>query len=569
MALAAAASTVGLTAPLTASQRPFILWIEGVDRIANCDITTIEIDNQDHQSPAIMRFALDDKTNAFATGLASQNFVQFYDSVADLFLFQGWIKSIRPTLHGPYARWEIEATDLSEALDFGYIALDNRPIESDQARIMELLGYSTHFSPLTQGGHISLLSAALPTASHAKETPRTALERVLDATVAGADYHVDQNNGALWTYATTSGVAAPYVVTDAAVPSGGQCPGAISAETDGTPDVDFIYVNGATPIGSGLFPSGGVPRNPPRIAQIDAPDCYDAVTAAAHAAVEAAARTPTLRATITVEGYDGWQRGQTLTVNSTVLGWVSKQLVIKGVMMRVKSGTGIREYTITCGAEIRTLTGQISRLANLAQGPKQGQKLKGSLPTGTTGAPPVSTAYAAVQLTQAGIEVSDANSHRRVTLGNIPGGDWGLQVWSADGSTVIIDGTSDMFRISTTGTLSLTTADGTDNNNTLDISALGTQTTTPTALFWTADSTGVAAGQHSAIFAAYARYFAATSSGGAVTQKFTAMTYWANPIVRLTNDANNYVRIVLNGNNNSGASVTFTMRYYVLAQTAI
>lgn len=55
------------------------------------------------------------------------------------------------------------------------------------------------------------------------------------------------------------------------------------------------------------------------------------------------------------------------------------------------------------------------------------------------------------------VTVEDANGVVRVLLGNIgtdQDPDYGLIVTSSDGSTVIIDGTSDMFRIDATGTLS-------------------------------------------------------------------------------------------------------------------
>lgn len=54
-----------------------------------------------------------------------------------------------------------------------------------------------------------------------------------------------------------------------------------------------------------------------------------------------------------------------------------------------------------------------------------------------------------------GLEVTDG-SHVRVQIGNLGGGDYGLKVISADGSTVIIDGTSDIFKIATSFTTSAT-----------------------------------------------------------------------------------------------------------------
>ena len=50
----------------------------------------------------------------------------------------------------------------------------------------------------------------------------------------------------------------------------------------------------------------------------------------------------------------------------------------------------------------------------------------------------------------------------RVRVGALGGGDYGLKVVNA-GSTVIIDGTSNMFKIAASGTLSLTGCDGTSS----------------------------------------------------------------------------------------------------------
>ena len=54
-----------------------------------------------------------------------------------------------------------------------------------------------------------------------------------------------------------------------------------------------------------------------------------------------------------------------------------------------------------------------------------------------------------------GVSVSDATGAQRVLLGMIgtpASPDYGLKVISADGTTVVIDGTSDMFKIMATGT---------------------------------------------------------------------------------------------------------------------
>jgi len=60
----------------------------------------------------------------------------------------------------------------------------------------------------------------------------------------------------------------------------------------------------------------------------------------------------------------------------------------------------------------------------------------------------------------------------RVQLGKLPSGDYGLRVVGPDGTTVIIDGTSDMFRIAATGTLTTEsfTGPGSSGFVTVDIS---------------------------------------------------------------------------------------------------
>jgi hypothetical protein len=56
------------------------------------------------------------------------------------------------------------------------------------------------------------------------------------------------------------------------------------------------------------------------------------------------------------------------------------------------------------------------------------------------------------------LKVFDASNHARVVLGDISAAedesDFGLKVTSSDGTTVIIDGTSDIFKIVTSGTVS-------------------------------------------------------------------------------------------------------------------
>jgi hypothetical protein len=84
------------------------------------------------------------------------------------------------------------------------------------------------------------------------------------------------------------------------------------------------------------------------------------------------------------------------------------------------------------------------------------------------------------------VTVEDANGVTRVTLGMIgttQSPDYGLKVRAPDGSTTIIDGTSDMFRIVATGTLS-TSGAGTGTAQAAVTLTTGISTI-PTALIWT------------------------------------------------------------------------------------
>jgi len=83
------------------------------------------------------------------------------------------------------------------------------------------------------------------------------------------------------------------------------------------------------------------------------------------------------------------------------------------------------------------------------------------------------------------LTVEDANGVVRVTLGQISAGpppDYGLKVVSSDGSTTIIDGTSDVFKIVASGTL---TTSGAGNGQSQSAVTLTTGITViPTCLIW-------------------------------------------------------------------------------------
>src|SRR5438309_2562414 len=79
-----------------------------------------------------------------------------------------------------------------------------------------------------------------------------------------------------------------------------------------------------------------------------------------------------------------------------------------------------------------------------------------------------------------GLEVTDGTNVRaQLGLLPLPGNPYGLRVISSDGSTVIIDATSDVFKISASGTTSTTAAAHNSNATDVTLPGLGTFSATP------------------------------------------------------------------------------------------
>jgi len=176
-----------------------------------------------------------------------------------------------------------------------------------------------------------------------------------------------------------------------------------------------------------------------------------------------------------------------------------------------------------------------------------------------------------VQITDRGLEQGDG-LNVRVQLGDISaakdGSSYGLKVISSDGSTTIIDGTSDMFRISSTGTLSLTQATDSSGSTTVSLPGLGAQSTTPAGLHDVSAGNASTANRDGFHYFEFANdIFVAPSSGASPTQRAAAINWHANVYTDL--DGSNFARVTLAINNMTGVSKTAFCRYYVLAQTAI
>lgn len=170
-----------------------------------------------------------------------------------------------------------------------------------------------------------------------------------------------------------------------------------------------------------------------------------------------------------------------------------------------------------------------------------------------------------------GISVADALGVERVRLGRISGTDYGLKVVSSDGATVIIDGSSNMFKIAASGTLSVTIADQSAGNSTVDVTALRPQSTSLALLAMIGTVNSASDVRRGAFFAdgqAFTRFVAATS-GGAVTTRAIVLQHYYYAASSLVGGSSDTPRVTLSGVNETGASKTAYLRYYLLQETAI
>ncbi len=189
-------------------------------------------------------------------------------------------------------------------------------------------------------------------------------------------------------------------------------------------------------------------------------------------------------------------------------------------------------------------------------------------------AAPIRAFSKSTQITDRGIEVADG-TNSRVQLGDISaaknGSSYGLKVISSDGSTVIIDGSSDMFRIAATGTHSKATVDGNYGvSDVVTLSGLGPLTNGLVVMGFLSSTNTAGSNRHLSILMDVFNLhdlFAATTSGGSPNFAFPGIYTMSE--VHGALDGSNFQTVTLSCNNKAAQAVTFYDRYYVLAQTAI
>lgn len=189
-----------------------------------------------------------------------------------------------------------------------------------------------------------------------------------------------------------------------------------------------------------------------------------------------------------------------------------------------------------------------------------GSQLSGTIPAG------VALGIAQTTVTSSGVKVNDGVDDR-VILGAIDGGDYGLKVVSSDGATVIIDGTSNVFKILTTGTTSHTASAGADTSTDVTLTALGTFASTPAHLSFVSDTNTASSARRIGRYIASAKVWASPSSGGSPVQEIRAIDWGIAISDRLNGSSECVVSIAVN--NSTTISRTGYGRYYILKEVAL
>jgi len=167
-----------------------------------------------------------------------------------------------------------------------------------------------------------------------------------------------------------------------------------------------------------------------------------------------------------------------------------------------------------------------------------------------------------------GVVVDDAAGAERVRLGRLSDGNYGLRVQNPAG-TVIIDGTSNMFRILASGTLtSGSMADATDTTVETTLTGLGTFAAIPAFVAFSDDENTNAGGR---FIGRQLEYFnpmwVSSASGGGTTVDVLSIADSATVSVYLNGSSLAVVR--LRSFNRSNTTKTFYGKYHVMSETAI
>jgi len=572
-----------------------------------------------------------ERTMAQAPEVYNRALLRVVDHTNDAEAVRGVVLSRKPLKLPGYSALDIIAADIGSLLDETFIPSEVRPAETMRARIGYLWG--AHAGSFLSGdlSNVASIGGTLPAQNFAGVTLRQAIEATISQASASADYYVDAL-GKLHVFTAESNDA-PLDI-DADSPGAGEvAPETLDIDYDSGVYANRVYIQGATPSGSGFFTDHAAvsAANGLVVTRVmRAPDCETAAMALSLANMylgRVSSGTP--RGSFSLTGNHGWRAGQNLTITSADHGLTDEPFRIARVTTRIArpgssllrhfsvefggsraGGTGVSAdslgtgqlvsgqmggasnvyvtsdgVSVTDGSVVRA---QIGKLPNGSYGVRivasdgsvliDGEQItltgstgtiSGSQLSGGTIPSGVALGIAQTTITADGVEVNDG-SVDRVTLGALGGGDYGLKVVNS-GSTVIIDGTSNMFKILATGTHSVALGVGPNvsGGDAVTLTGLGTLSTTPAHLTFLATGNTTNANQHLGFLqTTFGQKWVAGSSGGSPNQSRQLADHVGDAHTAL--NGSGYVVHQVSGKNDSGVvSVTFYARYYILKEAAL
>jgi hypothetical protein len=510
-----------------------------------------------------IRFRLTQALSTLPTVL-DQAMVRVVNHALNTETHRGFIRSRRPGSEpGGYDYVDIVADDLSTLLDETYIVLESRPAEDMDERIAALwLLYRPAYLD-NDLSNVDAIGSQLAAQEFAGVTLRQALEATISQASSSAEYRID-SLGRLHVWTSDSNPAPVNIDVDA--PGGGEdAAEELDIEYDSYSFFNQVYVQAATPEASGFYRDqdsidalGGLVRT----SVLQASDVETPAMAAALAAMylgRVAASTP--RGSFQITNVNGWQAGQNLNITDASKGLSATAFRIRRVVTKiVRPGTVNPVFQYTCEFGGSRSGGGFAGGANGSLG--AGQLVYGNLGADSN-----------VYITSDGATVTDGQT-TRVHLGRLDAitgemDQFGLYVTGPDG-TVIVDGTSNMFKISASGTMSDTCpADTFERTVDITITSLGIVTETPALMAWIATTSGTTAQRRQSpyINSAGSAKFAATSSGGSPTSPSGTWDTMCSMSSRL-NSGRVLVRMATS-NALPSTSADFFAKFYVMAEAAI
>jgi hypothetical protein len=563
-------------------------------------------------------------TMAAAPEVKDQSLVALVAHGAGPDYFRGFVRSRHPTT-GMNPMLDLIADDIGGLLDDAWIASEVRPAETLPVRIAALwAGYASSFLS-SDLSNVAAIGGTLPAQDFVGVTLRQAIEAAISQASSTAYYFVD-TEGALHV-STSMTSTAPYAVK-VGTPAGGEmAPEHLDIDYDSNSYANRVYIRGATPEGSGYFENaaaitaaGGLRRT----RHMDAPDCETSAMATALANMYLGrVSTALARGVFTASSpYDGWRADQNVTITEPDIGISAQVFRIAAVTTTFEKTQSSyrRQYQVEFGAgrsgasapgsesvgqlvygqlggnsrvwvtedgisvsDTSRVRAHIGRLADGSYGITitdssgnvliDGQKIQlsqseGTLPSG------VNVGISQTTVTANGLEVK-VSGVSRVIAGQISTGVYGLKVVSTDGVTTVIDGTSNVFKIQASGSLSLTLPARTTNavvtaTSDATLTGLGTLSTIPAHLSFvgpsisTTDKRWIGGNNVYEINAMYG----ATASGGATTLNFLGLYAQGMMTTFLNGSSQAVVRL---GGENVDALSSYTRQgiYHVLKEAAL